>query len=264
MISFRSLYKRLVPWWLRDEAEGAPILYSLGILADAVDEHARAATEVRFPEYAPTDALAHFARDRRIVRGIGESRAGYNARLLRWLDDHRTRGNPFALMRQLRAYCNAAVRLRTVDARGNWYTLERDGSRSFVLDQGNWDWDGRDPAVFWSRFWVIVYPTVDLQPWGPGPAIGAATLWTTGNIGTPGATIGTTATVNQVGDVQRIVRDWKPAGTRCVSIIIAFDDASFAPAGGSLPDGTWANHLQQTGDPRVPGRLSTARYWEGR
>lgn len=258
-MSLRFLYQRLLPRQFRDEEEGEPVNYSLGYLADAVEEHARQATTVRFPEYAPSDALPYFARDRRIRRGIGESRAAYNVRLLRWLDDHRTRGNPYALMRQLQAYCNAAVRIRTVDARGNWYTTERDGSREFLLNQGNWNWDDAD-AARWARFWVIIYPTAEGLPWAEGPTWGTPGLvW-----GDPTRTWGTTATPQQVADVRALVRDWKPAGTRCEHIIIAFDDASFVPDGssGDLPDGTWGR-CSTTGSVRARARLSTARYWRG-
>src|SRR5688572_17417721 len=107
-MALRFLYRVLLPSHYQDPEEGAPLGYTLGRLAEAVVNKARQGRNARWPSDAPADALPYLARDRRIVRGIGESREGYNARLIRWLDDHRTRGNAFALMRQLRAYCNAA------------------------------------------------------------------------------------------------------------------------------------------------------------
>jgi hypothetical protein len=256
---FRDLYRKLVPSWLQDPDEGAPLLYSLGAMADVFVERARLGLLARYPQHAPSDALSLIGRDRRIARGIAETDAAYAARLLTWLDDHRVRGNPFALLRQLRAYCQADVRVRTVDARGNWYTIDRDGTRSFLIDGAAWNWDDAD-ASRWSRFWVIIYPTAGGEPWSEGPAWGDPGLvW-----GDPTRTWGTTATPQQVADVRRIVRDWKPAGTRCEHIIIAFDDASFAPDGssGDLPDGTWGQ-CSTTGSVRAKARLATARYWPG-
>lgn len=246
---FRDAHQKLTPSWLRDETEGERLLWSLETLLDASLERVRQSVKARFPEHGPLDALSYHSRDRRIVRGLGELPEVFARRMLSWLDEHRVRGNPFALMRQLRAYCNAEVRVRVVDRRGNWYTLDRDGTTSYLLAQGDWDWDG-GAASRWARFWVIIYPTAAGEPWTTGSQWGDPGLvW-----GDPTKTWGTSATPQQVADVRRIVRDWKPAGTRCEHIIIAFDDDSFQPGGVDLPDGTWGS---------ARNRLDTARYWRG-
>jgi hypothetical protein len=257
-----ELYRTHVPGWAQDSAEGAPILYTLGKLANVVAEHARDGIAARFP-LGPTlpgetprpparDALSLIARDRGKEWGINEEPAAFGARLIPWLDDARRRGNPFQLMRELRGYCNAAVRIRTVDARSNWCTLDRDGTETYqpLTETGiAWNWDGAASSR-WGRFWVIIYPTADLLPWGPGPVWGDPT-W-----GAPGTTWGTTATIDQVATVRRIVRDWKPAGTRCEHIIIAFDDTSFNPVDsfGMPTAGNWN---------QAKNRNRTARYWRG-
>ena len=254
MALLRDLYRALTPSWMQDDEEGGPVLYSLGLVAEVAKERAYNGLVARFPQYAPTDALHLIARDRRIIRGIDEADAAFATRLLPWLDDHRTRGNPFALMKQLQAYCQADVRIRTVDARGNWFTREANGTTSYLLNQNNWNWDGA-ASTRWARFWVIIYPTAAGEPWNGDQTWGQVGL-TWGSEGSGGATWGTSATVGEVETVRRIVREWKPAGTRCEHIIIAFDDASFAPDGSSLdlPDGTWAS---------AGNRLATARYWRG-
>jgi hypothetical protein len=258
---FRNFILKLAPRWLT-EGEGGLVLESLGITLDAQMERIRLGLTARFPEYTPSDGFAPMGRDRRIVRGINESEASYAARLITWLDDWRTAGNPYALMRQLRGYCNVDMRIRTVDNRGNWYTRESDGSQSFNLAQGNWDWDSETNASAadqWSRFWVILYPPSSL--WEPAPRWGEA-----GAVYGSGRTWGTTATGEQVRSVRSLIKDWKPAGTRCVNIIIAFDDASFAPtdpAGDPLPNGWWGHWSRNVGGVQVPTRLSTARYWKG-
>lgn len=260
MTTFFSVFRKMGPHWLLSEEDGERIGFSVASLVAATAERVRLGLRARFPELAPADALPAIGRDREIVRGFAESNASYAARLVRAIDDKRTVGNPYALMAQLRGYLGVDLMIRTVDMRGNWYTVDDDGTKSVALNEGNWDWEG-DAATQWSQFWVILYPPASL--WTAGPDIGDADLWDDA-IGSDGFTIGSTATPDQVRSVRRIVNTWKPAGTRCRYIIVAFDPASFdpsTPAGPPLPDGTWGR--AGVGDPRVKARLSTARYWHG-
>ena len=45
----------------------------------------------RYPAYAPSDAVSLIARDRKLVRGIGETQAAFAVRLAAWLDRARAR-----------------------------------------------------------------------------------------------------------------------------------------------------------------------------
>lgn len=251
---FRRAFYKLLPSWLSTD-EGELVHYSLGVVMDAFLERLRLGRDARFPDTAPPDALPYLARDRKIVRGIDEAQPSYATRLKRWLTDHRTRGNPYALMDQLAAYCNAAVVIRTVDRAGNFFTRAADGSRSADLATGLWNWDGA-AATLWSRFWVIIYPTAAGLPWGPSVGDAGGASWPVGG------TIGTTATPEQVATVRAIIRDWKPAGTTCEWIIIAFDAASFDPTAPE-PDGGWKYFGKPSAGDHVPARLATARYWRG-
>ena len=179
-------------------------------------------------------------------------------------------GRRALLCDRLREYCNAAVRVRTVDARGNWYTVDRDGTRSVSLATGNWEWDAMDPLRF-TRFWVIIYPTAAGEPWeATTPNVGDAGLWgdaigrfdSLGNAKEP-TTIGQTATPEHVAKIRTIIRDWQPDGTRCEWVIVALDDASFDPTAPE-PDGTWAAFGKNDAGAYTASRLSTARYWRGR
>lgn len=234
----------------------------LDVLGTAIDAHARAALEgsrAWLPGLAPDDALPYIGRDRRIVRGFAESPNSYVGRLVRWLDDWKKAGNAYAMMRQLRGYLSPfAVRIRVVNNGGTWYTLNADGTTEYrrTKPAPNWNWDGATSA--WSRFWVILYPPAEL--WEPSSPLGS------GGVLGEGRTIGTTATREQVATVRALVRQWKPAGSRCPYIIIAFDPASFdpeGPPGPPLPDGDWKRHGKGGSGPRVRGRLATARYWKG-
>lgn len=254
MTRFTTSFRKLAPSWLTT-GEGELVRFSLGLQLNQACDRAYQATRARMPAYAPIDANGPMGRDRKIVRGIDEPAAAYAERMIRWLDDHKTRGNPFALAKQLRAYCQADVMIRTVDRRGNWFTIEADGTQAMSLATGNWLWDTTAASPQWARFWVIIYPTAAGLPWTVGPRWGDADA-----IYSASRTWGTSATPEQVAAVRSIVREWKPAGTRCESIIIAFDPASFDPAAPE-PDGTWS--LWSKGDPRVKNRLDTARYWKG-
>lgn len=267
MLTFRQIRKFLAPRWLTEE-DGELLGYSLDLMKDAFVERARLGQLIRFPQQdgtgtpAPDDALAAMGRDRRTIKGIRETSAHYATRLLTWLDDRRTAGNAFALMQQLAAYTGPGPAFRTVDARGNWYSRAADGTTSFTLNTANWLWDGTtggSGAVGkrWSRFWVIIYPN---GLWVPGPD-----SWGTGpdNWGDAATeTWGSTASPDEVADIRAIVEQWKPGGTRCVNIIIAFNPASFDPAAPE-PDGLWGRWSKVVNGVRVPSRLATARYWDG-
>ena len=258
MTAFRFAFRKQMPSWLTT-GEGELVGYSTRAIIDLAAQRAREAALAGMPIYAPADALPYLARDRKIIRGIDEPAAAYSTRLLTWLDDHKTRGNPFRLCSMLAAYCQAAVRVRTVDQRGNWFTRERDGSESFTFNTGNWNWDAAYTDAEWARFWVIIYPTADGLPWAEGQDWGDADQWG-GAWGTEGYTWGSTATPGQVAAVRQIVREWRMDGTRCENIIIAFDDTSFDPLAPE-PDGTWLR--EGVGNPALKNRLATARYWKG-
>jgi hypothetical protein len=261
--TFRSTRKFIGPTWLTTD-EGGEVGFVLDVVKDAFMERVRRGALVSLPQQdpsgtpAPDDALAAMGHDRQIIRGIGESSKSYAARLVGFRTPWKTAGNPFVLLDQLAGYLGPLPLLRTVDVRGKWCTRATNGARS-VVRANNWDWDGdTTPLNRWARFWVIIYPNGLWQPttWGSGAVWGPNTTW------------GSTALPGQVSTVQQIVRQWKPAGTRCVNIILAFDDTSFNPAtardGTGLPDGLWGkSSYQASGSTQAPSRLSTAVYWDG-
>lgn len=263
MRSFRYLRRFLAPRWLT-EGEGGLVGYTLDSLKDAFVERVRLGLYARLPQNdptgqttAPTDALTAMGRDRREIRGMFDTDITYAARLRTWLDDRRRSGNPFMLMQKLAEYTGPTPSFRTVDNSGNWYSRAADGTETALLKQANWNWD--DEPDRWSRFWVIVYPNglweIEDVDWGDG----GDTVW-----GANQTTdmLGVSATQDHVVSLRHLVNDWKPAGTRCVNIIMAFDPDSFDPAAPE-PDGTWGGWGTVEAGVRVPARLDTARYMAG-
>lgn len=259
--------RRLGPSWLvHDHGDSERIGFVLDMLKDGFAERLRQGLLARFPQNdplglttPPSDALAALGRDRRIVRGFNESATAFAARLILWLDVWHRAGNPFALMQQLAAYTGQGPAFRTVDVRGNWFSRDANGAMSALINQANWDWDGASDALTrWARFWVIVYPN---GLWTRNSKYGDGKKWGDGR------TWGSSATSDQVASIRGIVSDWKPAGTTCVNIILAFDNTSFLPTtvrdGAGLPTGTWGKWGTTVSGVYGPSRLSTASFWDG-
>lgn len=258
--TFRTIRQFLAPTWLTS-GEGELLGYALDLLKDGFLERLRLGHLARFPENgpngetAPADALVAMGQDRRVVRGISETAAAYAVRLKAYLDDRKKAGSPFMLMKQLAGYMGAGTSFRTVDVRGNWYSRSSAGVETSSLDSGNWDWDGAD-LTRWSRFWVVIYP---------------GSVWTDtaddyADVGLNWAEAdhvwGLSATPDQIAAVRHIINDWKPAGTRCVEIIVALNAATFDPTAPE-PDGTWDRWTKIVDGVAVPNRLSTGRYLGG-
>lgn len=266
--TFRSSRKFLGPPWLTSNGESELVGYTLDVIRDAFAERLRRGLLARFPQQdstgqviTPDDALAAIGRDRQIIRGLFETTPAYAARLLTWLDTWVNAGSALSVLRQLKTFLGPLPSLRTVDAKGNWYSLAADGVTSSIsLGRDNWDWDG-DPNYFnrWSRFWVVVYPNglwSGPGTWGDGGKWGDGRVW------------GTTAPYDAVQAMRGIVSQWKPAGTKCVNIILAGDPTSFNPAtardAAGLPDGTWGLPFRIVGGAYVPSnRLTTAAFLDG-
>lgn len=266
--TFRALRKFIAPSWL-NEGESGLVGYALDLLKDSFAERLYLGFLAGYPqngpngETAPPDALVRMGQDRLLFRGIFETDAEHAARLADHLTPHATRGNPYTLMRQLHAYVGTThgVSFRTVDVHGNWYSRSSTGVESAVLKQENWNWDGDTGTAGdtsrWSRFWVIIYPgtlwTIATDTWAGG-----------GTWGDPDHVWGfADMTPEHAQTLRAIVDLWKPEGTRCVNIIVAFDPASFDPASPE-PDGLWGKWSKKVGGAHVPARLATARYLAGR
>lgn len=274
--TWRGLVPYLGPKWLVKDGTVNPdgsitqtdsrILYTLAAMRDALGvDRLRMGVRARFISNAPVDALSYIGRALNTYQGPSESLVAYLARLQTAIDDARIAGSAWPLLNQVRGYCApAAVRVRLYNVRGNCYTINRDGTRSTARATA-WNWDGTSSA--WSRFWVIIYPTTGAPqlPWARASVMGTAGV----KVGSPSnRTVGSTATTDDVFAIRRMVSTWKPIGSRCEKIVIAFTDTDFDPAFTSppLPNGTWAN--DGTYSTTAPGRLVPARnanaiYWGG-
>jgi hypothetical protein len=161
-LRFSDQLVQVSPPWLR-RAVSAPVLRGLLDPIDDMVETSVEAVRARFPGVVAT-ALPSIGRDRKIVRGLDEPDATYQARLLRWWQDHKRRGGPYAMLRQLEAYYASDPRqIDLVYHSGTRYTLDptvldADGLGTITRDSITWR-TGSDPTR-WSLAWVFIhYPS---------------------------------------------------------------------------------------------------------
>lgn len=286
-LTFRQLIPFLGPSWFTKDKVTNPdgsqtetdsrVLYSLMVMLDAMTARITAGVTASFIGLGPDDAQAMIGQDRQCLRGPAESAVAYAVRLQTVIDDARLSGNAWSLLSQIRGYCAPnPVRVRLYNDHGNCYTIDRSGARS-VVRHTIWNWDGLgvgtgsnalpSPGTVgvtqWSRFWVVIYPATggSPQPWQRSSTWGTAgQVWGPANTKT---TWGSTATADDVFAIQRIVRTWKPFGSRCSKIIVCFDDTALDPNVGPLPNGTWGNDGKYVGGVMVAARNTNCLYWTG-
>ena len=196
--TFRDAIREVSPWWLRDKVGGG-VLYAIGMELDRLCEDLRAGVKTRFPGFYSMESLALIGRERRIRRGRNEADGTYVTRLLRWLDDHARRGNPYALLAQVHAYYAPAsfgVELRYVSGR----RFAMDTSGNVVRGDVTWTPPG-DPAQ-WSRWWLIYqWPDAidDDGTWGDPGTWGDGGVWGCG------------LSPAEVRDIRLVPREWNSA-----------------------------------------------------
>lgn len=193
-ITFRDTLRKISPPWLqRGNAE--KILYAIGVQLDALGDALVAGVKLRFPGLYSNESLFLLGRERRIRRGRTETDAVYASRLIRWLDDHRMRGGPYALLAQLHAhYAPAAFPIDLVYRSGRRYRMDADGN--VVRDMISWNPDAN--TAKWARWWLF-YHLPDALPagrvWGSG-TYSSARVWGSG------------LSPQEVSDFRLVPREW--------------------------------------------------------
>jgi hypothetical protein len=170
----------LPPWLLRTEG-----LRLIGALADVIDDHRDrmvAGVKLRFPGLYTLEGVDRIGRERRLRRGPSESAAVFASRLPRWWEDHRTRGNGYALLEQMLAYFAGTLDppFDVVSYLGVRHVIDTDGG--ITRDKITW---GTDGGGLWARVWVFLRTsasTVDaatleayaaiVRDWLPAHALG--------------------------------------------------------------------------------------------
>jgi hypothetical protein len=154
---FATAIRRVTPPWLQ-RSVGGRFMAALAEQADTLIARVVDGVLLRFPGATATidpDALALTGRERRIRRGPGESASTYARRLRTWWDAHRTRGGPYALLGQLRAFFLdwLTVRMDVVYYSGTRRWMDEDG----VITRDSITWSASGPSEGWANAWVFMH-----------------------------------------------------------------------------------------------------------
>lgn len=248
------------PRWLSNRPNlnaGFKLLYVTAAVLDIMVEINTQGLYAAMPGVGTPTALPYIGFSRGITRGFSEADQSYGNRLVQWLDLWRCAGRPIGmLLAILGLFLPASIRVRTVDNSGNWYWYEAGANPfppgtnvpvppNFLLNQGNWNWDG--DITKWWRMWIILYVgplgwTIPGWHWGDGGHwADPGRLWGLGG-----------ATVGQIQALRALIKQWKAAHCWVPNIILTTNNARFDPThaagGGVNPDGTWANPANRFSD----------------
>lgn len=265
---FRDEIRSYVVPWLSDRHAAKPelsagfrFLWSMVAPLDAAMDALMQGVRAAQPGQGTPTALPLIGRSRGILRGYGESDAGYGARLPGWLDRWRIAGLAEAIARAIQEYCPNHPKVRIITRSGVWVTLELNGTITRTTAPWNWDAASNpERAGYWSELWIVVYPS----PWATSGTYGDGVTYGLGASG--GLGLGHQVTRVENDAIRGQIGQWKSAHSKIRAVIWTSDAALFNPAvPASCPDGTWGEWGSAGSGPRGPsGRnYSVCRYWEG-
>jgi len=196
--TFRDAIREISPVWLRGRIGGG-ILCAIAAELDALSDACVAGVKLRFPRVYGTESLPLIGRERRILRGRLDTDTTYSVRLSHWLDDHRRRGGPYALLGQLHAhFAPANFPIQLVYRSGRRFTMDVAGAITMDVDSAFAP--DANPAR-WARWWLYyTWPNpVGKRKWGDGGKWGEGGVW------------GSDLTPVEVRDLRAVPREWNAA-----------------------------------------------------
>lgn len=196
VFTFRELLPRLVPWWLRGTL-GAKLLEAIGLMFDELGTMAVQGVKRRLPGHdGEYDSLGLIGRERRIRRGRNELDVSYAARLIPYLDHHRIRGGPYALLQQAGAFwATTPFRMDLTYANGKRYRRDPDGTISV---SGTQFAPPGDPLL-WARWFLYYFWPVHVDRDG---------TWGSGGVWSDGGTWDTDLSTEDVADLRLVPSEW--------------------------------------------------------
>lgn len=217
-----SLIKRLPPWWGR--LFGAPIVRGLAAPIDEMMTDTSDSIKLRFPkEDSDPAALALIGKERRILRGPHEPAITYADRLRPWLDDHKTRGGPYALARQLWLFWRAALNVpfEIIYYSGRRYSVATDGT--ITRDDIGWhDPNGTEPTPHWSEIWIVFHLDGLTASWVD--ELGDTIVTDGGEEIIFDVLSGGALTPDEAEDFASVPREWSAAHVKRIHIVLLYGD----------------------------------------
>lgn len=220
--TFRDAILQVAPPWLQ-RGTAARVLYSFGVHLDGLLDAVTAGVKMRFPNYYSAETLPIIGRERGIRRGLYETNAVYASRLTRWLDDHRRRGGPYALLAQLFAhYAPHNFPIELVYYSGRRFSMDATGA--VVRDDIDWVPDAN--AAKWARWWLF-------YRW-PDP-IETDGLWSDPGVFDDGGVWDSNLSPDDVADLRVVPTEWNAAHAMGRVVLLSPDLLEFW----DYPPGTW-------------------------
>lgn len=202
------------PPWMQFGPLGISWSQALGLMKDAYGAGMRLAVKVRFPEWAPSDALDAIGRTLQIDRLYAQNDQQYIAQLMNAWVSWQTAGTVPGMLAQLQAFGLANVALWEA-----WYWSDGNPSYYFTVTCSL--------PMPWNSF-----PMAD-GTWGDG---NAAKKWSDGGIWASGIP------VSWRQQLKAVITKWKPAHAVCAAVIVNLNTGKLWGLGGhSWGDGgTWS------------------------
>jgi hypothetical protein len=184
--SYMRMFESVLPPWLL-RTEGVRLIGGFADTVDSIRDWMVAGIKLRFPGLYTLEGVDRIGTERRLRRGPNEDAETFAARLPRWWEDHRTRGNAYSLLQQMYVYLAGTLPppYEVVSYRGLRHTIDADGN--ITRDKITW---GTDETGNWARIWVFLYTTAS------------------------------SVTDEVMESYTAIVRDWVPAHVICKVVLI--------------------------------------------
>lgn len=240
MKTFRDTFLGVVPPWLRRK-NGANLIFALGLQMDVMVDALVSGVQLRFPGKFSPESLPFLSRDRYVSRGRYEASATFADRLISWLDDHLTRGGPYAMLRQLQAhFAPNNFKIELIYALGTRYTMAADGG--VTIDQVTWTPPGKPADTHPDRWWLFYHAPqfVQTQDWDDvGPTWDDGRLWDCG------------LSPDDVADLRLVPTSWNTASAYGHIVILNDGEAWDTHSPGQWPHQIALKEHPMT-DPLVP------------
>ncbi len=268
--NLRNALKSIIPNWLADVPGlnvGFAFLFIIALMGDLFIEAMLEGVFAAWPGKGTPTALALVGQSRGFTRGEAETDASYAERLRGWLDVWPNAGSDEVLARLIHIYLGSNLKVRVVDRKGQFTTIDTDGTVSFTTD-ATWNWDATDipERLTWcSDVWVIVYVTDGRWPTYyslSDPAFISAF----GHA--DGVGVGHEVPRAVPNDILSIISVFKGAHNWVEALVFTTDTAAFVPGslGVTYPNGTWGFWSRYAGGVQSRARANdtaggTVRYW---
>lgn len=209
--NWRWWIARVLPGWMRGEW-GTRLTDTFALAWDALSDAAMVAVKASWlkSSVSPNDAVAYVGTESGLPRYPSDTDAGYRARVdARWVT------------------WPTAGKRPTPTTGGVCEQLKSFGLTDVEMIR-NYDWRTKGPpgdADDWSRFWIVLKST----PW-ERRVIGGGTIGS--------GTIGSTATVDEIRTIRRIVNDFRAGGDVCAGIFVVLSGTMIGDLGGTIGGGT--------------------------